>query len=245
MDPARLRQIEELYHTVREGSGEERARLLAQADPELRREVESLLAQPPAGGLLDLHAMEVAAGLGADDTVTQLAPGVSLGPYRVEGQIGAGGMGQVYRARDTRLGRAVAIKLIRAEFASRFGREARAISTLNHPNICTLYDVGPNYLVMELVEGETLAARLRHGPLSIELAARYGTQIAEALAAAHAQAIVHRDLKPANIMVTKTGLKVLDFGLAKFAPAAERQAAAGETRTMDTEPGMVMGPSAT
>jgi serine/threonine protein kinase len=123
----------------------------------------------------------------------------------------------------------------------RFGRETRAISTLNHPNICTLYDVGPNYLVMEFVKGETLATRQRRGPLSTELVARYGTQIAEALAAGHAQGIIHRDLKPANIMVTKTGLKVLDFGLAKFAPAPECQVSAAETRTVDTEPGIVIG----
>jgi serine/threonine protein kinase len=128
-------------------------------------------------------------------------------------------MAEVYEARDTRLGRTVAIKTAHEEFSSRFQREARAISALNHSNICTLYDVGPNYLVMELVEGETLANRLSKGRLPMELVLRYGGQIADALTAAHAKGIVHRDLKPSNIMVTKAGIKVLDFGLAKFAPS--------------------------
>ena len=126
-------------------------------------------------------------------------------------------MGKVFRATDTRLGRAVAIKISNEKFSDRFENESRAIAALNHPNICTLHDVGPNYLVMELVDGETLAARLKRGKLSIEQTIRYGTQIAEALAAAHTKGIVHRDLKPANIMLTKSGVKVLDFGLAKSA----------------------------
>ena len=126
-------------------------------------------------------------------------------------------MGQVYRAVDTRLDRAVALKLCAASFGDRFAREARAIAALNHSNICTLYDVGPNYLVMELVEGETLEARLKRGALPIAEAVRYGAQIADALAAAHSRGIVHRDLKPGNIMLTKSGVKVLDFGLAKSA----------------------------
>src|SRR6266404_3405444 len=124
-------------------------------------------------------------------------------------------MGEVYKARDTRLNRTVAVKVSAEQFSERFEREAHAIAALNHPHICTLYDVGPNYLVMELVEGETLAARLRKGPLPRELALRYSAQIADALAAAHSLGIVHRDLKPANVMVTKSNVKVLDFGLAK------------------------------
>src|ERR1700758_3745765 len=126
-------------------------------------------------------------------------------------------MGEVFRAIDTRLSRTVAVKIMREQFSARFEREARAISLLNHPNVCTLYDVGPNYLVMELVEGETLAARLKRGKLSINETIRIGVQIAEALAVAHAQGIIHRDLKPANVMLTKSGVKVLDFGLAKSA----------------------------
>ena len=141
--------------------------------------------------------------------------GTCLGPYRVEGKLGEGGMGEVFRAVDTRLGRAVAIKTTHAQFSTRFEREARAISSLNHPNVCTLYDVGPNYLVMELVEGETLAALLKNGPLPIQTALLYASQIAAALVEAHAKGIVHRDLKPGNIMIGKSGVKVLDFGLAR------------------------------
>src|SRR5262245_47180447 len=131
-------------------------------------------------------------------------PGTTLGPYEIVSAIGAGGMGQVFRARDTRLGRSVAIKVCDEQFIGRFEREARTISALNHPHICTLYDVGPNYLVMELVEGETLAARLKRGTLSVEDTPRYSGQIADALAAAHAKGIIHRDLKPGNIMLSKT-----------------------------------------
>ena len=124
-------------------------------------------------------------------------------------------MGQVFRATDTRLGRSVAIKISHDKFTERFDREARTIAALNHPYVCTLHDVGPNYLVMELVEGETIAARLKKGKLSIDDTLCYGAQIAEALAAAHARGITHRDLKPGNVMITKAGVKVLDFGLAK------------------------------
>ena len=144
-----------------------------------------------------------------------LGPGAQLGPYQIEAPIGVGGMGSVYRAVDTRLGRKVAIKICAQQFSGRFEREARAISSLNHPHICTLYDVGPNYLVMELVEGETLAARLQKARLPMALVLRYAAEIADALAAAHALGIIHRDLKPQNIMITKSGVKVLDFGLAK------------------------------
>src|SRR5712691_3439584 len=147
--------------------------------------------------------------------------GSRLGPYEVVARLGAGGMGEVWRGRDTRLDRSVAIKILPAEFAEnaqfkiRFEREARAISQLNHPNICTLYDVGDSYLVMELLEGESLADRLATGPLPLEQVLRFGTQIADALDKAHRHGIVHRDLKPGNIMLTKSGAKLLDFGLAK------------------------------
>src|SRR5262245_41515709 len=135
-------------------------------------------------------------------------------------------MGAVYRASDTRLNRSVAIKVVDEAFSERFQHEARAISALNHPSVCTLYDVGDNYLVMELIEGETLADRLKSGALPAERALDYGAQIARALAAAHAKGIVHRDLKPANIMVTKSGVKVLDFGVARVGVIP------GETATM-------------
>ena len=139
-----------------------------------------------------------------------LSIGTKLGPYEIVAPIGAGGMGEVYRARDTRLGRDVAIKISNENFSDRFEREARSIAALNHPNICHLYDVGPNYLVMELIDGTPLK-----GPLSMEKAVAYAQQILDALDAAHQKGITHRDLKPANILVTKSGIKLLDFGLAK------------------------------
>ncbi|MDQ6799276.1 MAG: protein kinase [Acidobacteriota bacterium] len=150
-----------------------------------------------------------------------VAAGTRLGPYEVIAPIGAGGMGEVWRGRDTRLDRSVAIKILPAELAQnaqfklRFEREAKTISQLSHPNICTLYDVGENYLVMELLEGESLADKLTKGPLALEQVLRYGVQIADALDKAHRAGIVHRDLKPGNIMITKAGAKLLDFGLAK------------------------------
>src|SRR6188768_3389073 len=140
-----------------------------------------------------------------------LGPGVRLGSYEIVALIGAGGMGEVYRAHDTRLGRDVAIKVCAEQFSERFEREARAVAALNHPNICALYDVGPNYLVMEYIEGPTLA-----GPIALAEALPIARQIAEALEAAHEKGIIHRDLKPANIKLTADGkVKVLDFGLAK------------------------------
>jgi len=139
-----------------------------------------------------------------------LSPATRLGPYEIVSLIGAGGMGEVYRARDTRLDRIVAIKVSQDKFSDRFGYEARAVAALNHPNICQLYDVGPNYLVMELVEGAPL-----RGPLPVDRAVEYAGQILDALDAAHGKSITHRDLKPANILVTKQGIKLLDFGLAK------------------------------
>jgi serine/threonine protein kinase len=158
-----------------------------------------------------------------------LASGTKLGPYEIVAPLGAGGMGEVYRARDTRLDRDVAIKVLSGHFVSdpnlkeRFEREARTISQLSHPNICALYDVGSqdgiDYLVMECLEGESLADRLIRGPLTLEEVLRYGAQVADALDKAHQQGVIHRDLKPGNIMLTKTGAKVLDFGLAKQAQA--------------------------
>ena len=157
-----------------------------------------------------------------------LSPGTTIGAYTVIGPLGAGGMGEVYQARDTRLNRTVAIKLLKehllgnTEHALRFEREAMTIAGLSHPNICVLHDVGQHegarYLVMEFLEGQTLAERLREGPLPERQAVTYAREIAAALTAAHAQGIAHRDLKPGNVMLTKTGAKLLDFGLAKALP---------------------------
>jgi serine/threonine protein kinase len=139
-----------------------------------------------------------------------LSIGERLGPYEVIAPIGEGGMGEVYKARDTRLDRIVALKISKAEFTERFEREARSVAALNHPNICQLHDVGPNYLVMEFIDGEPLK-----GPLPLPKAVQYAGQILDALDAARRKGIVHRDLKPANILVTRQGIKLLDFGLAK------------------------------
>jgi len=150
-----------------------------------------------------------------------IVPGSRLGPYEIVSRIGAGGMGEVYKARDTRLDRSVAVKILPAEFAHnaqlklRLEREAKTISQLNHPNICTLYDVGDDYLVMELLDGETLADRLARGPLPLDQVLRHGAEIADGLDRAHRADIIHRDLKPGNIMLTTSGAKLLDFGLAK------------------------------
>src|SRR6201984_3651840 len=156
-----------------------------------------------------------------------LAPGTKLGPYEIQSPLGAGAMGEVDRAKDPRLERTVAIKILPAHLSSdsvrkqRFEREAKTVSSLNHPHICVLHDVGHqdgiDYLVMECVEGETLAKRLQKGPLPVDQVLKLGAQIADALDKAHRAGIVHRDLKPGNIMLTATGAKLLDFGLAKAA----------------------------
>jgi serine/threonine protein kinase len=155
-----------------------------------------------------------------------LSVGTKHGPYEILAPIGAGGMGEVYKARDTRLDRIVALKVSKTEFTERFEREAHAIASLNHPNICTLHDVGPNYLVMEYIEGTPLK-----GPLPVSQALKYAAQICDALDAAHKKGLTHRDLKPANILVTKTGVKLLDFGLAKLS-STERSADARDADTL-------------
>jgi serine/threonine protein kinase len=185
-----------------------------------------------------------------------LTSGTKLGPYEVVSPLGAGGMGEVYRARDTRLDRTVAIKILPAHLSSnpeakqRFEREARAISSLNHPNICTLHDVGHqdgvDYLVMEFLEGETLADRLVKGPLPPEQVLKYGIEICEGLEKAHRGGVTHRDLKPGNVMLSKTGAKQMDFGLAKAgslpgAPASDLTLTSPVASRPLTQEGMVVG----
>jgi serine/threonine-protein kinase len=168
-----------------------------------------------------------------------LATGNRLGAYEIVALLGKGGMGEVWKARDPRLGRDVAIKVSAQQFTDRFEREARAIAALNHANICALYDVGPNYLVMELIEGPTLAERIRQGPIPLEEALAIAGQIANALEAAHEKGIAHRDLKPANIKIRPDGsVKVLDLGLAKSANQPE---VTHDSPTMLSVSGMILG----
>jgi Tol biopolymer transport system component/predicted Ser/Thr protein kinase len=177
-----------------------------------------------------------------------LSAGTHLGPYEILSPLGAGGMGEVYRARDPRMGRDVAIKLAAERFSDRFDREVRAVAALNHANICQIYDVGPNYLVMELVEGPTLADRIKAGALPLEEALTIGRQIADALEAAHEKGIIHRDLKPANIKVKPDGtVKVLDFGLAKMAEQTAASTSPEDSPTLQmgaTLAGQIMGTAA-
>src|SRR5689334_180959 len=165
-----------------------------------------------------------------------LSSGTRLGPYEILAPLGAGGMGEVYRSRDPRMGREVAVKLSAERFSDRFEREVRAVAALNHANICQVYDVGPNYLVMELIEGPTLADRTAEGAVPLDEALVIARQIGDALEAAHEKGIIHRDLKPANVKIKSDGtVKVLDFGLAKM---AEQAAAAGNP---DESPTVAMG----
>jgi eukaryotic-like serine/threonine-protein kinase len=227
-------------------------------DPDVQREVESILrARDTAGdGFLEPASPPSLEGEPLAETrAPLLEPGTRLGTFEILAPLGAGGMGQVYRARDTRLGRSVAIKILSPALAARsadrerFEREAQAISRLTHPHICVLYDVGRvplagggdrQFLVMELVDGETLAARLKRGPMPLDQTLRGATQIAGALAAAHSQGIVHRDLKPANIMLTKAGVKLLDFGLARLREPPLQGDASSASRPL-THVGMIAG----
>jgi eukaryotic-like serine/threonine-protein kinase len=232
--PERRRQIEEITLSALALNGDERRAHLDSAcstDPELRREVESLLAQENrANSFLETPALEVAArSLAAGHSAT--LQGCTVGPYDIEALLGAGGMGEVYRALDTRLRRAVALKFLAREFLSdpvavdRFEREARAASALNHPNICTVYDIGEMngrpFISMEYLEGQTLRDRLGGAALPEHQALDYAIQIVHGLSAAHEKGVVHRDLKPENLWVTREGrIKILDFGLAKLTEPA-------------------------
>jgi serine/threonine protein kinase/Tol biopolymer transport system component len=234
MTPERWQKIEQFYHSALERDVGLRAAYLQEVcagDDSLRLEVESLLAQDSsAQGFLEKPVVEAAGKMLADQQRQSSLLGRQLGAYKIISSLGAGGMGEVYKALDTRLERTVAIKVLpahlagRAESRERFEREAKTIANLNHPHICTLYDTGHqddvDFLVMEYVEGETLAQRLEKGPLPIQHVLQYAVEIADALDKAHRKGVIHRDLKPGNIMLTKSGTKLLDFGLAKLGQSA-------------------------
>jgi serine/threonine protein kinase len=219
-------RVEEVFAGALACDPAERAAYLDAAcrgDACVRAEAESLLAAYPRSQRDDFRV-----AISPDDRKSLLDAldatsliGKMLDRFLVESYLGEGGMGRVYKARDTRLGREVAIKVSAREFGDRFEREAQAIAALNHSNICTLHDVGPNYLVMELVEGPTLAERIAKGAIPLEESLAIAAQIADGMEAAHEKGVVHRDLKPANVKITPSGtVKVLDFGLAKAVPAS-------------------------
>ena len=261
MTPERWRQVEEIVHAALSRGESERMAFLAHAcagDEALRREVESLLAQQAsAGGFLEDPAVAAAAQM-VSDTGASLLTGRRLGAYQVHARIGVGGMGEVYRARDTKLGRDVAIKILPRLFTSdpdrlaRFEREARVLASLNHPHIGAIYGLedadGVRALVLELVDGETLADRIARGPIPLNETLTIARQMADALEAAHEKGIVHRDLKPANIKITPDGVvKVLDFGLAKAASGDAAPADLTQSPTMTvggTQEGVILGTAA-
>jgi Tol biopolymer transport system component len=234
LTPEQWERVRSLFHAALEQPPETRDRFVREAsgaDEAICREVNSLLAaHPHAEGFLSESPVDSRSAGDGYGPGTRLSSGCRLGPFEIVDSLGAGGMGEVYRARDTRLDRPVALKVLAPDLASdvrsreRFEREARLISMLTHPHVCTLYDVGVapidgrelQFLVMELLEGETLAARLRRGPLRTAQCLNIAAPILDALAAAHALGIVHRDLKPANVVLTKSGVKLLDFGLARL-----------------------------
>ncbi|MGB6775964.1 MAG: serine/threonine-protein kinase, partial [Terriglobales bacterium] len=246
MTPERWQQIREVLEKALELAPSERSAFLQQAcssDQSLRQEVETLLASSPdvRSSFLQSSPLQVT-----------LTSGTKLGEYEVKSLLGAGGMGVVYRARDSRLGRDVAIKVLPsvlsadAERLRRFEQEARAAAALNHPNILAVHQMGTYegapYLVSELLEGETLREQIKRGRLAVRKAIDYGVQMARGLAAAHEKGIVHRDLKPENLFVTKDGrVKILDFGLAKLTQPQSGSEHSALTLTEGTEVGVVMG----
>ncbi len=216
MEDQRWQRLGDIYHAALETPAVERSNFLHRAcpDPTLRVEVEALLAQGTGDGLFDNEVAQ-----------RQSLAGTRLGPYQIVKEIGSGGMGVVYQALDTRLDRTVAVKVLPEHIAAdddlrqRFESEARAVASLNHPHICTLHDIGHQgdlgYMVMEFMDGQSLAQRLAQGPLPLKQALSFALQIADALDRAHRAGVTHRDVKPGNIMVTRDGVKLLDFGLAR------------------------------
>ena len=255
MNPEQWRRIEELYHAALEREEPERDGFLSEVcgdDEELRHQVTSLLkCQAVTATLVDRPVWEASKDFLSSSGPRRFpAAGVQLGPYHVLERIGAGGMGEVYRARDPRLHRDVAIKVLPERLSkepqalARFEREARAVAALSHPNILAIYDGGSDqgfqYVVTELLEGETLRSRLERGALPWRLAVEIGASIAEALSAVHSKGIIHRDLKPENVfLIADDRVKVLDFGLARWTQANSP----GEEAPLptDTDPGTIMG----
>jgi Tol biopolymer transport system component len=262
--PERWREIERLYYAALERDAAERAAFLNEAcggDEGLRREIESLVAYHGAANdfmarptvtadVARFSKIASAVRRTQESSVPGRFVGRVFGSYEVQALIAAGGMGEVYRAVDTRLNRTVAIKTLPGQLSDdpdrqeRFRREANIVSSLNHPHICTLYDVGIqdgiHYLVMEHIDGETLQARLERGPLPLARALEYATQMCDALDKAHRHGVIHRDLKPANVMLAKSGVKLLDFGVAKIARARAPAPDATHTRTL-TSDGTIVG----
>jgi serine/threonine-protein kinase len=262
MERERWQRVERLYHSALERQPGDRAVFLEHAcehDEELRAEVESLLAcREKATDFIESPALEEVAQLLTKEEIEKISPrsllpGTTISHYRIEEKIGAGGMGEVYRAHDPRLGRDVAIKILPEAFAAdadrlrRFEQEARAAAALNHPNIVAIYDVGTRanatpYVVSELLEGETLRGCLQRGPLSVRKAMEVGAQIAQGLAAAHDKGIIHRDLKPENLWLTEDGhAKILDFGLAKLMPEEQLRAEMATATVTETTSTKIMG----
>ena len=255
MTPDRWRQVTEIYHAALARDTAAREAFLCEAcqgDPSLRDDVDALVVADGEAGSFGSAPL-------FPGSAARLSPGTRLGTYQIAGLLGAGGMGEVYRARDSKLGREVAIKILPAHFTAdperraRFAREARLLATLNHPNIGAIYGLeeadGITALVLELVEGPTLADRLERGPLKVSDALAIARQIAEALDAAHEKGIVHRDLKPANIILQGAGgltssdarVKVLDFGLAKLVHADPEADATPSGTLQSTEDGRILG----
>src|SRR5580698_6229963 len=248
MTPERWRQIEEVYLAAVDLRGDERAALLAGASPEVRLKVEAMLAQPSGSTLFHPPQWALESEPAAAPALT---PGTELGQYRIESAIGAGGMGVVFRAYDSKLHRPVAIKFLSDGLADaaarrRFQREAQMASSLNHPHILTVYDVGEfqgrQYLATEFVDGGTLRNWAQQQPRSWEDVAELLTGVADGLATAHQAGILHRDIKPDNILVTASGYaKLADFGLAKLADAFESQDVTRTRTEEQTRPGIIVG----